>query len=195
MISSVLARRAASAAVVTVLSLAAVVATAASASAESRTLKDGRGDTWQIFGTEPARKPGHPEADVRKVVVKHTARKVVVRARVQDLRREGQAITLAVDIDTPSDVTYSASADAWRGSWKGTTTFFAGDSRTCEPRHSLSYGKDVIRLSVPTRCLARPAWVRAQVKVIHVTGRGRAFFDNAHNRQLQGEFTRRIRRG
>lgn len=194
MISSVLARRATAAVAATVLGLS-VVATAAPATADSRTLKDGKGDTWNVARAEPRKQAGHPEGDLRKVVIKHSARTLIVSARVQNLKKKGDATGITVEIDTPSDVTYSADAYGLRGQRKGQADLRASDGTTCNPKGSMNYRKDVVTLKVPTRCLSRPAWVRAKILGIHLENEQKAFYDSAHSAKLEPTFTRRIERG
>lgn len=193
MISSARARRVSAAVAATVLGLS-VVATAAPASADSRTLKDGKGDTWLVSGAEPEKKAGHPEGDLRKVVIKHTARKLVVTARFQNLQKSGNGVALQAQIDTPGDIIYGVSAFGEPGNWKGEAALY-GSPEACSVGHTMNYRKDVISVSVPSRCLERPDWVKLEVYGLFEKSDSKFFVDNAHNGKLDGEYTRRIERG
>ena len=194
MISHARTRRATTAVAALVLGLTAA-ATAAPASADTRTLKDGRGDTWNVTQDVPTKQGGHPEGDLRKVVIKHTARKLVVTSRFQNLKKAGQGVGAYANIDVPGDVSYGAGVFGTPGAWKGQTSFYASDGTTCEPSRRMNYRTDVARLSVPTRCLGRPDWVRLQVYGQFAPNQDKYFIDSAHGVKLDSQYTRRIERG
>jgi hypothetical protein len=193
-ISSARARRIATAAAATVIGLS-TVAIAAPANAESRTLKDGKGDTWNVAAEEPKKVSGHPQADIRKVSIRHSSRKLAITVKVQNLKKTGEGIGTQVNIDTATDISYSASVGGEPGAWRGRATFWASDGTTCSPQGSMDYGKDVMRLTVPTRCLANPEWVRLVVGGIYVKSESKAFYDDATSKKLEFAYTRRIQRG
>jgi hypothetical protein len=193
-ITSVRARRIATAAAATVLSLT-VVAAAAPANADSRTLKDGKGDTWNVSGETPKKASGHPQADIRKVSVRHSARKLSFTVKVQNLKKSGNVVGTQVGIDTASDVSYTASVAGEPGAWRGRAMLYASDGGTCSPKGSMDYRKDVMRMTVPTRCLGNPEWVKIQVLGIHLNSNDKAFIDDARSKKLENAYTRRIQRG
>ena len=194
MISSVRARRLVGATIATVIGFSAV-ATASPAFAESRTIRDGKGDTWNVSGTEPKKASGHPEGDVRKVSIRHSSRKLLITVKVQNLKKSGEAVGTQVGIDTPSDVSYSSVVAGEPGAWGGQTSFYASDGTTCTPKGSMDYGKDVMRLTVPTRCLANPDWVKLQVAGIYIKTQEKAFYDDALSKKFDFGYTRRIEKG
>jgi len=198
LISSAFARRAVSAAAATVLGLS-VVATAAPANADSRTLKDGRGDTWDVTQKEPVKRSGHPEGDLRKVTIKHTARKLVVTARTQNLKKTGQGVGAIVSIKTP-DAVYDAAVYGEPGAWQGQSYVSGGTGGTagtqpCETGGVMNYTKDVMTLTIPASCLARPDWVKLNISGLLLTSSDKAFFDSATSNKAEGGYTRRIEKG
>jgi hypothetical protein len=190
-ISSARARRVATAAAATVIGLS-TVAIAAPANADSRTLKDGKGDTWNVSGTEPKKDSGNPVGDLRKLTIKHTERKVVVTARLQNLKKAGQAVGLQLEVKAPGNISHNASVFAEEGAWKG-QSYVSGSE--CDTKESMNYRQDVITLDMPTRCFDRPEWLKFRVYGIWVKSSEKAFIDNAHTAKLEGDFTRRIERG
>ena len=193
MISSARARRLGAFAAATVLGLS--VATAAPASAETRTLKDGKGDTWNVTTDPPEKQGGHPQADLRKVVIKHTDRKVVVTARTQDLKKSGTVLGMTVAVDTASDATYSGYVAGEPGAWGGEAYFSASDGTTCSPKGSMNYRRDLMTLSFPRSCVGRPEAVRLQVAGVYVNNADKVFYDDPMSKKLEFGFTRRIEKG
>lgn len=193
MISSARTSRLVALVATTVLGLS--VATAAPASAASRTIKDGRGDTWNVAAETPKKSSGHPEGDIRKLRITHTARKLVVTAHVQDLKKAGDAVGLTVSINTPSDVSYSSEAGATPSDWQGSASWYASDGTTCSPKLAMDYRGDTMRLTVPTSCLADAAWVRLRLGTFFIKGQEKAFYDDATGKKLDFEQTRQVRRG
>lgn len=181
------------AAAATVLGLSVVVA-AAPASADSRTFKDGRGDTWDVSQPEPVREGGHAGGDLRKVVVRHTARALVVEVRFQDLRKKGDVIGLSVDVHAPDDLGYGASAFAGDGAWRGVSGFYGGDG-SCDTTHTIDYRGDVITLAIPTRCMAAPEWVKVSVRGAFRPNDQKYLADDALSRSAESRYSRRIARG
>jgi hypothetical protein len=193
-ITSVRARRIATAAAATVIALS-TVATAAPANADSRTLKDGKGDTWNVSGTEPKKASGHPEADLRKVVIRHTDRRIIVTGRTQNLRKAGQTLGMTVAVDTASDATYNGYVLGERGAWGGEAYFSASDGTACSPKGSMNYRRDLMTLSFPRSCVGRPEWVRLQVAGVYVNNADKIFYDDPMSKKLEFGFTRRIEKG
>ena len=194
MITSARARRIATAAAATVLALS-TVAVAGPANADSRTLKDGKGDTWNVSGSEPKKASGHPEGDVRKVVVKHTGRKLVVSVHTQNLKKSGSGVGATMQVKAAGGGQYDSAVYGEPGSWNGNSYFSGSEGVNCDTDETMNYKKDVMTLSVPTRCFGRPDWVKVNVSGIWVSSSEKLFFDSASSRKAQGDFTRRIAAG
>ena len=191
MISSVRASRLVALAAATVLGLS--LATAAPALADSRTIKDGKGDTWNVSDT-PKKASGHPEGDLRKVTFNHTARKVVITARMQNLKKSGEAVGVYMNIDTPDDASYGADLIGTPGNWRGEVSVYGSDAE-CSATGSLNYEKDVAKLSIPRSCLGRPDWVRFQMAGAFAKNEDKLFYDDATGKKLEFAYTRRVARG
>lgn len=127
--------------------------------------------------------------------VRHSARKLSFTVKVQNLKKSGDGVGTQVGIDTASDVSYNATVAGEPGAWRGRATFYASDGTTCSPKGSMDYGKDVMRMTVPTRCLANPDWVRVIIGGIYVKSENKAFYDDATSKRLEFAYTRRIQRG
>lgn len=192
MISPVHARRLAALAATTALGLS--VATAAPASADSRTLKDGKGDTWDVTQSDPVKKSGHPEGDVRKAVVKHTGRKLVVTVHTQNLKKSGEAVGAIMQVKAAGGGVYDAAVYGEEGAWNG-QSYFSGSDVSCETDETMNYKKDRMTLSVPTRCFDRADWVKVNISGIWVSNNDKVFFDSATSKKAEGDFTRRIAAG
>lgn len=195
MLSSARARRTVTAVAATVLGLSALAATAAPASAEVKELADGRGDTWTYDQDGPVKKSGHPEADLRNVVINHTVDEVRVRARYVDLKKVGDGGGLQVDVLTPDDTAYSGSVYGIPGEWSGQSAVFSGgEGQVCGVTHTMDYAKDVVTLTMPIGCFGDAEWVK--VMVTGYWGRSSGFYlDNAHNARVNGAYTGQISRG
>ncbi|GAA1476840.1 hypothetical protein GCM10009623_12860 [Nocardioides aestuarii] len=192
MISSARTSRFVALAAATVLGLS--VATAAPASADSRTIKDGKGDTWNIASETPKKASGHPEGDLRKVTFNHTARKVVITARMQNLKKSGEGVGVYMNIDTPDDTSYGADLIGTPDNWRGEASVY-GSASECSPTGSLNYKKDVAKLSIPRSCLGRPDWVRFQLAGAFAKSENKIFYDDATGKKVEFAFTRRVARG
>lgn len=187
--------RLASAAAVGALALTTVLAAAVPASAEVKRRADPRGDTWTYDTDGPVKVGGHPEADLRRVVVKHSARKVVVTARFANLKKLGDGGGLQVDLSTADDTTYGASASAGPGGWKGESSVYSGEEIDCGVDHSMGYRKDVVVLTMPTRCFDKPRWIKVRVFSFWSPSSEDFYFDDAYSKGYEGTLTRRIKRG
>ncbi len=153
------------------LALTTVLAAAVPASAEVKRRADPRGDTWTYDTDGPVKVGGHPEADLRRVVVEHSARKVVVTARFANLKKLGDGGGLQVDLSTADDTTYGASASAGPGAWKGESSVYSGEE------------------------IEKPRWIKVRVFSFWSPSSDDFYFDDAYSKGYEGTLTRRIKRG
>jgi hypothetical protein len=193
--------RLASAVAATALAATDVLACAGSASAEVKEFADGRGDTWTYKDSGPVKKPGHPEADLRRVSVDHTTEAVTVRARLVDLQKIGQFGGLDVTVVTSSggEESYGLSVAGSKGAWKGEVALWMygtdGSAEVeCALGHDLDYAKDRITLSAPTTCFGDPEWVKVAITSYWAPTKKTFFVDNPANgkeyMRLTGQLTR-----
>lgn len=155
--------------------LAAAVAlplVALPAAAEDVTVRDARGDMIKVEegGGNPQPAPGAAVGDVVRTTFRHTDRQVVVRTKLAALERSGRRFTVWVDLQNGARRTWTVGVEATRRDRNGHTIFMTGrgvDVR-CDLQHRINYVNDVVRVSVPTRCLATPRVVRFRLLTEHV---------------------------
>jgi hypothetical protein len=151
------ARLAAVAAVV-VLSLVAVPA-----AAQKVTARDARGDMIRVQegGSDPRPAPRAMIGDVERTSFRYLDRRVVVRTELAALQRTGRRLTV-----------WFVGVEATRRDRNGHVIFITAargrDVRCGGVRHRVDYADDVVRVSVPTRCLGRPHVVRFRLATEHV---------------------------
>jgi hypothetical protein len=155
--------------------LAALVALplmAVPAAAEDVTVHDASGDMIRVDegGGNPQAAPGAAIGDVVRTTFRHTGRHVVVRTKLAALQRSGRRFTVWVDIQTGARRTWTVGVEATRRDRNGHTIFMTGRGFDlhCAVRHHISYVDDVVRVSVPRRCLDAPRVVRFRLLTEHV---------------------------
>jgi hypothetical protein len=161
------ARLAAVAAVV-VLSLVAVPA-----AAQKVTARDARGDMIRVQegGSDPRPAPRAMIGDVERTSFRYLDRRVVVRTELAALQRTGRRLTVWVDVQNGARRTWFVGVQATGRDRNGHTIFITArgrDVRCGGVRHRVDYADDVVRVSVPTRCLGRPHVVRFRLATEHV---------------------------
>lgn len=151
-------------------------------------LRDGAGDVWKVnIRTSHWTLVGEkPAADVRRAVVTHRDRAVVVRVRFVDLRRVG-VHTQSVGIRTPEGNVF-AQLTVRAGRWAGRHALYdepEGEPIGCSSlSHRIDYASDMVVIRVPRSCLDGPRWVRANLGSRLVVGdrpHRRHFADNPHD--------------
>lgn len=181
----------------TALVLAAIMLAAPAAQANGAKWDDPVDDTWTWDGDLNAvQVPDHPEADLVKAVVKHGARKIAVTATWDNLQKVGKGGGLMVQFLTNTDLLRNGIVDMPRRNWKGKSfvTEDRGPKVNCGVTHKVDYARDTVRLTVPSRCLKRPKWVRVIVRSTWVVG-NEFYDDNPHNAGPDSGWSRKIRRG
>lgn len=162
--------RARLAAVAVVLAMALPAAPAA---AEQRTVRDARHDMIRVEegGSNPQAVPGATIGDVVRTKFRHTDRRVIMRTKLAALERTGRRFTVWVDIQNGARRKWFLGVEATRRDRNGHTMFFTGrgiDVRCAALRHRVNYADDVVRVSVPRRCLDTPRAVRFRLLTEHV---------------------------
>ena len=154
------------AAAATALALAAGPATA-----ERLGVADRRGDVIKVeegaTSGEPA--PGSP-FDVWRSTFAHTADRVVVRVRFDDLRRTGKRLQVWVNLQDGRGRTNHVGVEATPSDRSGTAWLMGerGQDRPCRVRHRIRYAREVVRVSLPRTCLGSPRVLRFGVLTEHV---------------------------
>jgi hypothetical protein len=150
-----------------VLAGLALLITAAPASAERLHTPDATGDVW-TRGSDGvwSQATPRPNSDVVGSSVRHTDTRVNASVRYDDLQRTDSRTVLPLRLRTSAGQTFLLRFAFGPGDRDGTATLLR-DGRTSTTRvaceglqHSVRYDDDLVGLSVPRRCVGRPAWVR-----------------------------------
>lgn len=150
-------------ALVAATTLAAALLAPAAAHAGSLTISDGTGDSWQeeisdgeVTGFSPA--GSAVNADVVAVKVKHSQRRVVVRTTFLDLSSKAEGVVTQTKVKTDEGKRYRI-VFVKDGDRRGSTGYLAG--RRCAGIHEkVSFSRNVVKISVPRRCLSAPRWIK-----------------------------------
>ncbi len=143
--------------------------TAGSASTAERSGIDHPNDVWSWV--VPASGRGHfvrsgatTNVDLTTVAVRVRERTVTMRFRYVDLRRSGPAYGVTVDLRTDDRTRRHVSFTAHRSDgWSGAVSVLGPwlHSVGCTGQRSdVDYRRDELVLTVPSRCLGDPSWVR-----------------------------------
>jgi hypothetical protein len=142
------------------------------AAAEELTVRDTRGDMIRVEegGGDPQPAPGATVGDVVRTAFWHSDRRVVVRTKLAALERTGRRFLVWVDIQNGARRTWFVGVEATRRDRNGHTIFMTGRGHDvrCAVQHRINYADDVVRVSVPRRCLDRPRAVRFRLLTEHV---------------------------
>jgi hypothetical protein len=150
-------------ALVAATAVAASLLAPATAHAGSLTIGDGTGDSWQeeitngkVTGFVPA--GSAVNADIVAVKVKHAHRRVVVKTTFLDLSSKAEGVVTQTKIKTNEGKHYRLVL-AKDGDRRGSTGYLAG--RRCGGIHEkVSFAKNIVKISVPRRCLSAPRWIK-----------------------------------
>ncbi len=173
----------------------------AAAVASSLTVSDPRGDMVRVDegGTNPRPAPGAAVGDVVRSTFRHTDRRVIVRVKFADLARTGKRLNLWVDLRDERGRTFILGVEATRRDRNGHPILMTDRGRDipCAVSHRIRYGRNVIRASVPRRCLDTPTSVQFRVLTEHVRRSwAYAYLDNGLSENLEDRrWTRPLRRG
>jgi hypothetical protein len=112
---------------------------------------------------------------------------VVITERFARLDRSGQGDLYGFRLRTDERVWRDVQVQAYRRSgWGGTLSMFRrnGRSVSCDRLVArIDYGRDLLRLRVPRRCLGDPQWVQLSAVDAHITLHGTWVVDNPHNNE------------
>jgi hypothetical protein len=154
--------------VVSALSAALVAATPAPAQVRTVDDPDTVGDVI-TFNDDDAAVPA-PERtlnDVSNTTLTHGARRVAIKVDYVDLKKRagGDYQSLFIVMKTNEGVRRYVSVKARRGHWSGDVETYNGQSEEvrCPVRHSIDYEVNVMRLTLPRRCVNNPRWVTFRV--------------------------------
>jgi hypothetical protein len=171
------------------LAVALAPMSAPSASAARLTVADARGDMVKVDegGGNPRPAPGATIGDAVRTTFRHTDHRVVVRVRFAELARTGKRLNLWVELRDETRHTTTLGVEATRADRDGHPILMTNRGRDidCAVAHRINYRRDVIRASVPRRCLGRPESVKFRVLTEHVRRSwAYAYLDNALSRNL-----------
>ena len=179
--------------VVVTLSIAVLALTwlAPSATAQKAVHHDAAGDvlalTWdEATGTEvTAPAPEVVDGDIRRTVVEHRLRKVILTVRYAELRRAAP-VTHFVALETNESIrrTIEVTPDATHPQGKVLFVTRVGRVVRCTGlERRIDYTANTLRLVVPRSCLSAPRWVRAGfggLRTQPVSGSGQGFIDDGN---------------
>ncbi len=176
------------------------VAGAAAATADQVVLHDPAGDvTRTTFGGRSQPAPRVRIGDVRRAAVRHGKHAVVVRLRYRELRRVGAYWLFEVRLRTGTHRYREVRVEATRHHWRGVERTFDQHGRrvACRVRHRIDYDTNVIRASVPRRCLGTPRTVQLRLLSEHVRRSwAYAYLDNGLSANFEDRsWTAPLRRG
>ena len=141
----------------------ATLLTPVAAQAGSLTIGDGTGDSWReeitsgkVTGFSPA--GSAVNADITAVKVKHSKSRVVVKTTVLDLSSKAEGVVTQTKVKTNEGKHYKI-VFAKDGDERGNDGYLQG--RRCRGIHQkVSFTKNVVKVSVPRRCLSAPRWIK-----------------------------------
>ena len=128
--------------------------------------------TWS--STTGTKVPDRPEGDILSSSVVNGKRRVTMAMRADGLSQVANGATFYFRIGTPHKVR-RLYIDTYPGAWRGVKAFRKdvkqGKQVKCHGiRWSVDYGANLVRASVPQRCLGRPKWVRVGMALVTYDG-------------------------
>lgn len=170
------------------------------AAADRLGVADRHGDVIKVeegaTSGEPA--PGS-SFDVWRTTFAHTADRVVVRVRFDDLRRTGKRLQVWVNLRDGRGRTNTVGVEATPDHRSGTAWLMGerGQDRPCRIRHRIRYAHDVVRVSLPRTCVGSPRVLRFGLLTEHVRRTWRyAWLDDGLSPTVGPiEWTRRLAAG
>lgn len=151
---------------------------AAPAFAERSVIKDARHDVWEEGGgAMPVMVPSKrvTNVDVTGMTVRHRTRVVTITVRYVELtRRHLNKIVVYGDLITDAGTEVFPTVVSEPGHPKG-RHFLFGQALSSAPvrcprmEHRIDYRRNYIRMTIPRRCLGRPAWVQVRATAVLTT--------------------------
>ena len=152
------------------LLIAAIIAAPAPAQAERAEVPDKAGDVFSPEGANGWTAEGsRPNTDLRRVLVRHETRRVFVKAKYANLKKDiADEITFHAYLRTDDRTLFHVLVhidphgleDSYYLSRYATSTTVECEGIRGETR----FGANTTMLTVPRRCLGNPKWVRFQGK-------------------------------
>ena len=184
-----------------------VVALPVAASAASLTIDDATGDTHlgkydestDTTTYEPA--GSQVNADLDRVVVKHTARVVRAKATYVDLKRSSDnAIMYMLRLRTNEGLKRDVLVETFMSGKRGSVMFGKpnGDDAKCRGLdHVIDYAADSITITVPRRCLSGPRYVEAFTAAAALSDQGDQYIDHGHMAEMKEKvvWSEKVRKG
>jgi hypothetical protein len=181
---------------------AALTFGAPAAHAQDLRMVDDAADVWVTTGASPDPVPADTvaEADVRRVLVRHAARTVTVRAKVADLTRSGAGVALVTEIRTDEGVRRSVGlfTDSYMEPHQSTRMWKGADQAVrCALQHKVDYRRNTLTVQIPRACLSSPRWLQVKVQNAWVSdGYQEVYVDNPHDQEASATtWSGRVRRG
>jgi hypothetical protein len=172
-----------------------IVASATSASAESLTVTDPRGDlrAYDVENGEPGNAGSVSNGDIVRSVLRHGDTRISVRVKFSELRKIGEFRGDAIRVVTNEGVKRDVSTSAGPGMWSGESDMSRpnGTLVDCAVAHRIDYDRNVVTVSFPRSCVSNPRWVRLGVGAMWMSsGTGMYYVDDA---QVDGNVNDSVR--
>jgi len=212
--------RTASTAAAAAVAIAALVAPAGSAFAKFAVIDDAKGDTYKITGwdettgeVQGSKSKKDVNADLDKVIVKHTKKRIELVARYSSLSKKGMdpAAGVSLKSDDGSRMTMYGGGYKTDAGWQTTGSVysdtvierrnpFQARGATCEGfKVAINWKADELAVSAPRSCFGSPAWVKAHAEAVGTfenDGQLVQIYDNAHTSKANMKgWTNRIKKG
>ncbi|GAA5146819.1 hypothetical protein GCM10023340_18300 [Nocardioides marinquilinus] len=150
---------------------------AAPASAERVTGRDARADVAREDADDLAMtRVRRPSVDVVRYVLRYDERRFTAELHLADLRPVGRRFTVAAFLTSPSwreSGSVPLVVTANRANRAGSSRLLGAPS--CRTTHRIDYRRDLVRVSMPARCLATPRVLDVSL-LTHVAVGERAWF-------------------
>jgi hypothetical protein len=147
------------------LATTVVLATAMPAHAAKVVLKDATGDVWTGDET-PVEAGSKVNGDLKKTVITHSSKKIVVKATYTDLAKNSDMLMFGAYLRTNEGLKRGVFLTAAPGSRKGEVEFSKGSNEAkascAHLTHAIDYVANTITISVPRNCVSSPRWVQVQ---------------------------------
>lgn len=165
--------------------------TLAPAFAAKQVTRDTRGDVASLFFDPeavglpvPTPVPDETSADITRTVVRHTARRVIVKVHFRDaLARRAPAMYLNLTTpDTQFEVNYD------KTSIEPLMILKRGRNVACKgAKSAFPLDADIATISLPRRCLGAPRWVRLQVGALRADRAGNLLIDDGQREGMRSD--------
>jgi len=161
------------------------------AHAGSYSAPDASGDVmkYDFSSDTPTKVPDRTDGDIVNSRVVHGPNRITMEVRYRDLNASGSAIVHDFRIGTNKHRIREIGIVAGPGRWQGHRIVLNrhGKRVHCKGVHwSLQYGANLVRVSVPRRCLGNPKWVHVGIGTFEQANDS-FFIDDANTNGTFGE--------